>query len=75
MTTTSIELPEDLLAQVRELAQTTNRRVEEVLAAAVAQGLAYDSWFRASVEQGIHSANQGTLRPSRYGRITSDAVC
>ena len=39
MTPTTIELPDDVLAQVRDLAHMTNRRIEEVLAEAVMYGL------------------------------------
>ena len=39
MTPTTIELPDDVLAQARDLALKTNRRVEEVLAEAVMHGL------------------------------------
>jgi predicted transcriptional regulator len=39
MTSTIIELPDDVLAQARDLAHMTNRRVEEVLAEAVMHGL------------------------------------
>jgi predicted transcriptional regulator len=59
MTSTTIELPDDVLAQVQDLAQSTNRRVEEVLAEAVAQGLAYDRWFRAEVEEALRSTRAG----------------
>jgi predicted transcriptional regulator len=82
MTSTTIELPDDVLAQVRDLAQMTNRRIEEVLAEAVTQGLAYDRWFRAEVEKGIRSAEQGPLIPAeivwadllKRGLLTPEAI-
>lgn len=39
MTSTTIELPGDVLAQACDLAQMTNRRIEEVLIEAVMHGL------------------------------------
>ncbi len=59
MTTTTIELPDELYAQVQELAQATGRPVRELLADAVAQGLAYDRWFRARVAAGLSSVESG----------------
>jgi predicted transcriptional regulator len=61
---TAITLPDDLHAQVQALAETTGRPLEAVLAEAVAQGLAYDRWFRAEVETGMRSAAQGPLIPA-----------
>ncbi len=68
MTSTTIELPDDVLAQVRDLAHMSNRRVEEVLAEAVMQGL--------------RSAAQGPLIPDedvwadflQRGLLTADAI-
>ena len=60
---TTIELPDDVLAQARELAQTANRRMEDVLADAVAQGLTYDRWFRAEVEEALRSTRAGHFAP------------
>jgi predicted transcriptional regulator len=59
MTSTTIQLPDDLHAQAQALAETTGRTLEEVLTEAVAQGLAYDRWFVASVEQGLLSTRAG----------------
>ena len=58
---TTVTLPDDLHAQVLELAAGTGRTVEEILAEAVAQALAYDRWFRAEVDKGIRSTNAGRL--------------
>lgn len=55
MTTTVIELPDELHAHVQNLAQATGRPIAELLIEAVAQGLAYDQWFRAEVAKGLHS--------------------
>ena len=79
---TMIALPDDLHAQVRALAQDTGRPLEVVLAEAVAQGLAYDRWFRAEVEMGMRSAEQGPLLPAeevwddlmRRGLLTPEAI-
>ncbi len=59
MTTATIELPDDLHAQVQEMAQTTGRPVTELLAEAVAQDLAYDRWFRTEVVKGPRSTETG----------------
>lgn len=48
---TTVTLPDDLHSQVRALADSTSRTVEEVLAEAVTQALAYDRWFRAEAEK------------------------
>ncbi len=64
MTATTIELPDDLHAQVRELAQATDRPVAEVLTEAVAHYLEWDRWFRAEVEKGRRSAEAGPLVPA-----------
>jgi predicted transcriptional regulator len=58
---TTVTLPDDLHAQVLELAAGTGRTVEEVLAEAVAQALVYDRWFRAEVEKGVRSTDAGRL--------------
>lgn len=63
MTPTTIELPDDVLLRARDLARRTNRRVEEVLAEAVAQGLDYDHWFRAEVEDALRSTAAGRFVP------------
>ena len=42
MAFTRIELPEGLHAQAQALAETTGRTIEDMLAEAVAQGLAHD---------------------------------
>jgi predicted transcriptional regulator len=59
MTSTTIELPDELRAQAEALAATTGRSLAEVLTEAVAQGLAYDRWFRAEVEEGLRSTAEG----------------
>ena len=59
ITFTRIELLEELHARARALAQTTGRTPEDVLAEAVAQGLAHDLWFRVEVEMGRRSAAAG----------------
>lgn len=64
MTATTIELPDDLHAQVRELAQATDRPVAEVLTEAVAHYLEWDRWFRAEVEKGRRSAEAEPLVPA-----------
>lgn len=56
---TTVTLPDDLHAQVKELAATTGRTLEDVLAETVAQGLAYDRWFRAEVEEALRSTAAG----------------
>jgi predicted transcriptional regulator len=58
---TTVTLPDDLHAQVLELAAGTGRTVEEVFIEAVAQALAYDRWFRAEVEKSMHSMAAGRL--------------
>ena len=55
MTTTTIELPDELRARAEALAQMTGRSLAE----AVSQGLAYDRWFREQVEQALHSTAAG----------------
>jgi RHH-type transcriptional regulator, rel operon repressor / antitoxin RelB len=55
----TITLPDDLLAEVRALAETSGRPLEEVLAETVAQGLAYDRWFRAEVQKSLLSTEAG----------------
>ena len=77
MTTTTIELPDDVHAQVQELARTTGRPVGELLSEAVVQGLAYDRWFRAEVAKGLRSTEAGRLVPSEdmdalWRRLTTD---
>jgi predicted transcriptional regulator len=57
----TITLPDNLHAQVRALAETSGRTVEEVLAETVAQGLAYDRWFRAEVQKSLLSTEAGQL--------------
>jgi predicted transcriptional regulator len=64
MALTVIDVSDDVLAQARELARTTNRRMEEVLAEAVMQGLACDRWFREAVAEGQRSADMGPLIPA-----------
>jgi len=79
---TTITLPDGLHAQLRALAESTGRTVEEVLAEAVAQGLAYDRWFRAEVEKGMRSAQVGPLIPAdqvweellQRGFLTPEAI-
>lgn len=79
---TRITLPDDLHAQVKALAETTGRTLEEVLAETVSQGLAYDRWFRTEVEEGRRSAEQGPLIPAELvwedflqrGLLTPEAI-
>jgi predicted transcriptional regulator len=81
-TTTTVTLSKNLHDQVRALAEATGRTFEEVLAETVAQGLAYDRWFRAEVEKGVRSAAQGPLMPAEdvwadflaRGLLTTDAI-
>lgn len=61
MTTTTIELPDELRTQAEALATTTGRSLAEVLTDAVVQGLAYDQWFREQVEEGRRSAREEPL--------------
>ncbi len=73
---TTVTLPDDLHAQVRALADSTGRTVEEVLTEAVAQALAYDRWFRAEAEKGLRSTNAGRFAPpedieAMWGRLTT----
>ena len=82
MTSITIQLSDDLHAEAQALAQTTGRSLEEVLAEAVAQGLAYDRWFRAEVAKGHRSAERGPLIPAervwadllRRGLLTPEAI-
>ncbi len=76
MTTTTIELSDNLHAQVQELAHTTGRPVTELLTEAVAQGLAYDRWFRMEVAEGLRSTEAGRIVPPEdmaalWGRLTT----
>ncbi|HXT33941.1 MAG TPA: hypothetical protein VN837_00060 [Chloroflexota bacterium] len=48
---TTVTLPESLHAQVRALAERTGRTV--------AQGLAYERWFREEVEEALRSTASG----------------
>ena len=82
MTTTTIELPDDLHERVRDLAQATARPIRQVLTDAVTQYLEWDRWYRAEVEQGRRSAEAGPLIPAkevwddflRRGLVTSEAL-
>jgi predicted transcriptional regulator len=82
VTPTTIELPDDLHAQVQELAQATDRPIAEVLTEAVAHYLEWDRWFRAEVETGRRSAEMGPLIPAdevwadflRRGLVTPEAL-
>ena len=60
MTTTTIELPDELRAQAEALARTTGR----TLAEAVSQGLGYARWFRAQLEEARRSAHNEPLVPA-----------
>ena len=64
MATTTIELPDEVRAQAEALARTRGRSLAEVLTEAVAQGLAYDHWFSAQVEEGRRSAREEPLVPA-----------
>src|SRR5260370_30828869 len=73
---TTITLPDDLHAQVKALAETTGRTLEEVVAETVAQGLAYDRWFRAEVEEALRSTAAGHFVPpeeveAMWNRLTT----
>lgn len=82
MTTTTIELPDDLQAQAEALARTTGSSLAEVLTEAIAQGLAYDRWFREQVGEGQRSAREEPLIPAdqvwddflRRGLLTPEAI-
>jgi predicted transcriptional regulator len=63
MVPTTIQLPDSLHAQAQALAETTGRTLEEVLTGAVAQGLAYERWFVAAVEESLASTRAGQLVP------------
>jgi predicted transcriptional regulator len=63
MTSATIQLSDDLMERVIQLARATNRSVEHVLSEAVAEGLAYDQWLRTAVAEGRHSAANGPLVP------------
>jgi predicted transcriptional regulator len=79
---TTVTLPDSLHAEVRALAERTGRTVEEVVAETIAQGLAYERWFREEVEQGMRSAQEGPLLPAdqvwddllRRGLLTPEAI-
>ena len=58
-TATTIHLPNALHAQAQALAATMGRTLEEVLTEAVAQGLAYDRWFVAAVDESLQSTRAG----------------
>lgn len=64
MTATTIELPDAVRAQAEALARTTGRSLAEVLTEAVSQGISYDLWFRAQVEEGRRSAREDPLVPA-----------
>jgi predicted transcriptional regulator len=82
MTTTTIELPDELRVQAETLARTTGRSLAEVLIEAVGQGLTYDRWFREQVQEGRRSAHEEPLIPAdqvwddfvRRGVLTSEAI-
>ncbi len=82
MTTTAIDLPDEVRAQAEELARTTGRSLAEVLTEAVSQGISYDLWFRAQVEEGRRSARDEPLVPAdrvwddflRRGLLTPEAI-
>jgi len=59
MATTTIELPDEVRAQAEALARTRGRSLAEVLTEAVVQGLAYDHWFSAQVEEALCSTAAG----------------
>lgn len=76
MNTMMIQLPDDLRVQAEELAQATGRTLDEVLAEAVAQGLAYDRWFRAAVQEALDATAAGHLAASEeveamWNRLTT----
>ena len=66
MTSTTIQLPDELHVQALALAETTGHTLEDVLTEAVAQGLAidggfnrWDQWFVAAVEQSLAATRAG----------------
>ncbi len=60
ITTTTIELPNDLRAQAQDPARTADRPLAWVLTGAVAQGLAYERRFSTRVEVGRRSIEDAT---------------
>lgn len=82
MTSTTIELPDDLHTRVQELAQATDRPITDVLIEAVMQYLEWDRWFRDEVAKGRQSAEMGPLIPAdevwadflHRGLVTRDAL-
>ena len=82
MTTTTIELPDEVRTQAEELARTTGRSLAEVLTEAVSQGISYDLWLREQVEEGRRSARDEPLVPAdqvwddflRRGLLTPEAI-
>jgi len=73
---TTVTLPDSLHAQVRALAERTGRTVEEVVAETVAQGLAYERWFREEVEEALRSTAAGQFVPpaeieAMWSRLTT----
>jgi predicted transcriptional regulator len=76
MTTTTIELPDELRAKAETLAHRTGRSLAEVLTGAVAQGLDYDLWVHDEVNKGLRATENGDLATSAevdalWGRVTT----
>lgn len=61
MIATTINLPDEVRAEAEAFAKTTGRSLAEVLTEAVAQGLAYERWFREEVEEALRSTEAGHL--------------
>jgi predicted transcriptional regulator len=58
-TTISLQIPDDLLAQVREAATQHDVRLDDVLLSAVEHYLALDIETRLAVEEGIRQLDAG----------------
>jgi predicted transcriptional regulator len=58
-TTISLQIPDDLLAQVRETASQHHVRPDDVLLSAVEHYLALDAETRLAVEEGIRQLDAG----------------
>jgi predicted transcriptional regulator len=73
MTPTVIELPDDVLAQARDLAQMTNRRTEEILAEAVMRGLYAVAQEPLIPDEAVWAdfLQRGLLTPEAIARVRS----
>ena len=61
MSALTIQLSDDLRVEAETPARDTGRTLDEVLADAVTQGLAYDRWFRESVQEALDATAAGHL--------------